>query len=77
MTPLAAFVAALSHEDRHAIIQSFEQFERDGFIDDAPIRIHTRAFTDSLGITGEMHTTMWMEQLAKECFRFYYHVTFG
>lgn len=76
-TPLTKYVNLLSHEERHAIVQSYEKFEQDGFIGDEPIRTYAEAFCTSIGIKNGSNITLWMDQLAKECFRFYYYQTFG
>lgn len=74
MSKLREYVEEVLHDDeRHAIIESYEQYERDGFIGDAPVRNHARAFIVSLGIVGYDHITLWMEKLAMECYRHYYH----
>lgn len=73
-SPVTQYVDALSSDDRHAVIASYEQFERDGHIGDEPIRIHARQLMVHLGITDDYHVTLWMQQLAFECYRFYYAV---
>lgn len=75
MTPLQQYVNILSHDERHSIINSFEQFEKTGSIGDAPIRVHTGAFLFNLG-TGNSHITMWMQQMAFECYRYYYNAVY-
>jgi hypothetical protein len=74
MTRLRTFVKdELTKAERDAIIQSYEQYEQDGFIGGEPIRTYARKFVESLGITHDYQITLWMEKLAMECYRYYYH----
>jgi hypothetical protein len=68
MNFLQGYVANLTDDEKVKIIRSYEQFELDGFIGDAPIRSHTTAVLDKMGISKD-HITMWMQQLAFECYR--------
>lgn len=77
MSPLAEYVQKLSHEDRHAIIKSYEQFEKDGFIGEEPIRVFARSAMQHLGIGDEMQIVTWMGHLANQCYRYYYHLYGG
>lgn len=72
MSFVAKYVEALDDDVRHAIIKSYEQFEADGFIGEEPIREHARHIVQHLG-ASDSHITMWMQQLAFECYRYYYN----
>lgn len=77
MTPVQEYVAGLDVDTIHSIIASYEQFEKDGFIGDEPIRQHTKMVM--LKVTGQdddSRITMWMMQLALECYRYFYKVTY-
>lgn len=72
MKPVAEYVASLPEAEIHSIISSYEQFEKDGYIGDEPIRLHTRAFMESRGLEDH-YVSMWMTQVAMECYRYFYH----
>lgn len=75
-TPLYKFVGDLSHDDRHAIIKSYEQWVTDGVIGDEPIRVQAQRFCESIGISSTNNIALLMNQLANECFRYYYHIVY-
>lgn len=70
MTAVREYVKNLSDSDREAIISSYEQYEHDGFTGETMLRIHTNALMEVLG-ASPYHITMWMTQLATECYRYY------
>ena len=63
----------ITKAERDAIISSYEKYEEDGCIGDEPIRTYAMVFVRSIGIKYEFHITQWMEKLAMECYRYYYH----
>lgn len=69
-------VSDLDEETCHIIIASYEQFRKDGFIGEEPIRIHARKFIEKYNIPPH-GIAMWMEVLANECYRYFYRKTFG
>lgn len=77
MTPVQEYVAGLDEYIIHGIITSYEKFEKDGFIGEEPIRQHAELMI--IQITGQAnndHITMWMHQLAFECYRYFYQQTY-
>lgn len=62
------YVARLSDAEKIAIINSYEKFECDGHIGNEPIRIHAEHIVDSIGASNVM-ITLWMKELAVECYR--------
>lgn len=69
-TILTQYVDTLADHEKMAIIRSYEQFEKDGFIGDEPVRQHALRLIKEYGLSND-HITMWMREVAVECFRFY------
>jgi hypothetical protein len=69
MTFLQEYVSQLTYAEKIGIIRNFEQFERDGFIGNEPIRIHTNRAFGKMGVPEEYITVSSMTQLAFECYR--------
>lgn len=71
MSAVATFCEALSVAERKAVIESYEKFERQGFIGDEPCRTVTQAMLKAIGADGEYSSniSMWMDQMFKECLR--------
>ena len=76
MTPARKFVARLKNSDKIQLIHDFEQFERDGFIDECLLRQQTRKFIDEIGASGEV-VVLFMSILALECYRHFTHRYFN
>ena len=74
MSNVTTFCETLSVAERKAVIESYEKFERQGFIGDEPCRTMTKAMLKAIGV-DEAHSTsiiMWMDQMFKECLRVEY-----
>lgn len=65
------YVERLLDEERLAIIESYEQFERDGFIGDCAVRHHAEQLVKEMGVAHEGRIILWMEQLANAAYRHY------
>lgn len=59
------YVDGLTEDQRIEIVRNYKQFEKDGFIGDAPIRTHAKNVLDKHGIARGM-IVMWMERLVFE-----------
>ena len=59
-------ILALSDSDKIQIMNEFEKFERDGYIDECLLR----AVVKSLPLASN-HTTMYMNKIAMECYRYF------
>lgn len=70
MNATRKYVDMLSDEDKIRIIQGYDQLEETGVIGDEPIRLHTMLLIEQLNMRPE-HITMWMQQLAFECHRYF------
>lgn len=70
------FVQELTHEERHEIVRTYKQFEKDGFIGDEAIRIQTEKLMEILQIPSA-HVTRYMEVLVSACYRYYYDQLFS
>ena len=69
------YVQYLSSHDRHAIISSYEEFEKTGSTGETPIRKFTTHFMAENGI-NQNYVTMYMNIVAMECYRFYYDMIY-
>lgn len=74
-TILQQFVNELSDDEKRSIINSFEVFEKDGYIGDEPVRTYTMTFMRQHNIPVE-RVVMWMSDLAGECYRYFAHKYF-
>ena len=70
MNPLKEFVNNLSDDEKIQIMKDYNQFEKDGFIGDSAIRTNARKLIRQLGANENM-ITMWMKDIAFECYREY------
>ena len=68
---LKDFVAELEDDKRRAIINSFEEFELNGFCGDTPVRQSAVLFMEKLGM-GSPDVVFWMRLLTFECYRYYF-----
>lgn len=73
MQTLREFVANINQSQRDEIIKTYEQFEINGSIGDEPIRIYTKKFMQEIGLNNDSSITLWMERMAFECYRHFYH----
>ncbi len=69
-TTLREYVESLPDEEKDLIVDGYNEFERNGWIGDDPIRLHAVAFMHEIG-APQTSVTLWMEQLAKEVFHYY------
>lgn len=74
MSIVTTFCETLSVAERKAVIESYEKFERQGFIGDEPCRVLTKKMLEAIGMDTEHAATiiMWMDQMFKECLRVEY-----
>lgn len=63
------FVESLSDDVKIQIIEDYEIFEQDGMIGDCELRSQAMKLMDDLHV--EDHVVMWMEMIAKECYRYF------
>ena len=72
MNTIHEYISTMSRSERIDIVESFEQFERDGFTAmDSVIRTATSKFLFDSGIEGE-HSgpiSFWMNLMGFECYR--------
>ena len=73
MNKIKQYVDDLSEDARRQIIETYELYETQGFIGEAPVRHHARTLMKSLGIHGDANITMWMQLVAFECYRHFSH----
>ena len=65
------FVEELSDDIKIQMIKDYELFEERGMIGDCELRSQAERLMERMHIDN--HVVMWMEQLAKECFRYFAH----
>ncbi len=68
MNNLREYVQQLTDDEKIKIINGHEQLERDGFIGDEPIRIHTEQFLATHDVYNAL-IPVWMNMMAFECHR--------
>lgn len=68
---LREFINTLSSEQLAQIIKDYEALERDKTTGDTLLRTTAENYLRAIGITSNAHILLHMEQVAKECFRYF------
>lgn len=71
MNALQKYVDRLPDDEKRLIINDWEYFSEYGSIGDKPLRIHAENVMKE--VKCDTHITMWMHQLAFECYRYFYN----
>lgn len=76
MSTVRQYVAKLPDDEKVLIMANYEQYEKDGWIGDEPIRRHAQAFIEQVN-ASESGIIMWMNAMAFECFRYFAYKGLG
>lgn len=72
---ISDYIKALSHEERHEIVRTYNILVETGSVGNEAVRYHAEEVMKLYGASSS-HVTRWMEMVANECYKFYYNEMF-